>query len=116
MPVPQKYFHDRVVLLLTSISVFLASLGSILVLLRLGGGNDGYIIAYRANLGISAYTAGSVREILAFVAFMVLVVALHGVLSRRVYHLRRYLALAVLSLGIVLLALTIVVSNALLVL
>jgi uncharacterized membrane protein len=111
------YFHDRFVLLLLSINAFLALLTTVLVLLRLNTGHgSGYFIQYRANLGLNAYTVGSVWPILAFIVFAILIVIFHLVISRRIYQLRRPVSLVVLAFGTLLLTLTVIVSNALLVL
>ncbi|PIZ63105.1 hypothetical protein COY17_01305 [Candidatus Saccharibacteria bacterium CG_4_10_14_0_2_um_filter_52_9] len=117
MAVPKKYFHDHLVLLLLSINAFLAIAGSIFILVRLGTSHGtGYIVQYRASLGINAFETGSVTALLSFVAFAALVLATHTVLSMRAYRIHRQLAITILSLGILLLILTIIISNALLVL
>lgn len=116
-PIPKKYFHDRLVLLLLSISTFLTVLSSILIFLRLSGGrNDGYIVQYRANLGISAFKSGSSSELLAFIGFAVIVLVVHTVLSIRMYDEHRQYSVIILGMGVFLLALCMIVSNALLVL
>lgn len=103
------------VLLLFSANVSLAVLGSLLILLRIDSGrSDGYIVQYRANLGISAYKAGDLTEILSFIAFLVLILVLHVGISMRIYHMRRYVSVAVLGLGLLLMVLSVVVSGALL--
>lgn len=113
----KKYFHDHFVLLLLSINAFLALAGSILVLLRLSTSHGtGYIVQYRATPGINDFKTGSVVELLSFVAFMALVMATHTILSLNAYKIHRQLAIFILSLGILLLVLTIIISNALLVL
>lgn len=113
----KKYFHDHLVLLLLSINAFLAIFGSIFMLLRLSTGQgSGYIVQYRSNLGINAFQTGSVIDLLSFVAFAALVLAAHSILSLKAYHVHRQLAIAILGLGILLLVLTIIISNALLVL
>jgi hypothetical protein len=115
--IPKKYLHDRVILALVSVTAFLALLCAILVLLRFGtDSGGGYIVQYRANLGISAFKTGDVTSILSFALFAPLVAAINIVLSIRMYHIRRQLSLVVLSLGIIVLVLAIIVSNALLVL
>jgi len=117
MATPKKYFHDHLVLLLLSINVFLAVAGSIFILLRLSTSHGtSYIVQYRANLGINDFKTGSVVDLLSFIAFAALVLAVHTTLSLRAYHIHRQLAIAILSLGVLLLALTIIISNALLVL
>jgi hypothetical protein len=117
MATPRKYFHDHVVLLLLSIEVFLALLTTVLVLLRLTSEHgNGYIIQYRSSLGINAFKTGSIAEILSFIVFAYAVLLIHISLSLRTYHIQRQLSIAILALGILLLVLTIIVSNALLVL
>lgn len=114
---PKKYFHDHFVLLLLSINTFLAFAGSIYILVRLSTSHgSGYIVQYRPSLGVSAYKAGSVLELLSFVGFALIVLVIHVALSLRAYKIHRQLAIAILCLGILLLLLTIIISNALLVL
>lgn len=104
-------------LLLLSVNAFLAVAGSIFILLRLSTTHGtGYIVQYRSSLGINAFKTGSVVDILAFVVFALLVLSIHVLLSLGAYRIHRQLAIAILSLGILLLILTIVISNALLVL
>jgi hypothetical protein len=105
------------VLLLLSLNVFAAVAGSIFVLVKLTSthGNS-YIVQYRPSLGADAFKTGSVTDLLAFAAFAVIVLVAHTVLSLRAYQIHRQLALAILGLGILLLVLTVIVSNALLVL
>lgn len=115
MHIPKKYFQDRLILLLLSVNTFLALCGGVLVLLRLDGGQEGeYIVQFRANQGLDAYSSGGIFELLAFVAFGLLVLIFHTILSIRIYGVRRHFSLAVLSMGLMLLAVNIIVSNALL--
>jgi hypothetical protein len=117
MTVSKKYLHDHLVLLLLSTNVFLAIAGSIFILLRLSTSHgNGYIVQYRSNLGINAFQTGNVVGLLSFIAFALLVLVTHTILSHRAYHIHRQLAIAILSLGVLLLVLTVIVSNALLVL
>lgn len=116
MQIPKKFFHDRAVLLLLSINTFLALLGVLLILLRLDAGQDGYIVEYRSNLGLSAFKSGGAGTFFSFIIFYVLVLAFHTFLSIRVYDIRRRLSLTVLGFGLLLLLLAVIVSNALLVL
>lgn len=116
-PLEQKYFHDRLILLLVSACTFLTLLGSLLILLGIDGGrNDAYIVQFRQNLGISAYKTGGVSSLTSFVLFMVLVLVTHIALSIRVYKIHRQFAVTILGLGLLLLTLAIIISNALLVL
>jgi len=120
MATPKKYFHDHLVLLLLSINVFLALAESIYVLLRLGTSHGtGYIVQCRDcsnQLSINKFSNGNVVDILALVAFALLVLAINIMLSLGAYKVHRQLAVVILALGILLLTLTVIVSNALLVL
>lgn len=117
MHIPKKYFHDRFVMLLISVNVFLALLCAVLVLFRLdAGGSDVYIIQYRANLSLSGFKRGGASALLSFVVFSFLILVVHIVLSMRVYPVRRQFAITILAMGTLLLSLSIIVSNALLIL
>ncbi|HSW65897.1 MAG TPA: hypothetical protein VLI54_02040 [Bacillota bacterium] len=117
-PIPKKYLHDKLILLLVSGNIFLSFLCAVLIFLRLniGQGSDGYIVQYRSNLGISAFKTGSITELLSFACFALLIAAIGIILSIRTYPIRRELSVAVLSSGALLLLLAIIVSNALMVL
>ena len=117
MASPRRYFHDHLVLLLLSVNGFLAIAGSIFTFVRLSTSHGtGYIVQYRSNLGINAFKTGGVMELLSFIAFALLVLIFHTMLSLRVYKINRHFALAVLGMGILLLVLAFIISNALLVL
>lgn len=113
----KQYFHDHVVLLLLSLQAFLAVAGSIFIILRLSSSHStGYIVQYRSSLGIDRFEKGSVTELLAFIGFALLVMVIHSVLSKRTYAIHKNLSITILGMGILLLLLSIIVSNALLVL
>lgn len=115
MAAPKKYFQDHVVLLLLSTNVFLTFMTIALVLLRLSSGHgNSYIVQYRPSLGINAFQTGSVVELMSFMLFAALVLIIHTALSLRAYRVNRHLALAILSMGVLLLLLAIIISNALL--
>lgn len=117
MATTKNYFHDHLVLLLLSVNAFLAVAGSVFILLKLSTSHGtGYIVQYRASLGISAFKNGRILDLLSFIAFAILVLAIHTLLSVRAYKIHRQLSITILGLGILLLALTIIISNALLVL
>ena len=116
MTIPKQYLHDRLILLLASVNIFLTLLLSLLTLVRLDTGHSSYIVQYRSDAAISAFKSGSSTELLGFVVFGLLVLGVHIVISLRVYLIHRQLAVAVLGLGTLLLVLAIIVSNALLVL
>jgi hypothetical protein len=115
MPITKKYFHDRTVLLLLGVNIFLAFLVIVSILFRLQlGGGSGFIVQYRANLGIDQYQAGGLGNLLSFIGFAIVILATNVTLSHRAYHIRRQLSLLILTLGVLLLLLCVIVSNALL--
>ncbi|HSX44367.1 MAG TPA: hypothetical protein VLE69_03695 [Candidatus Saccharimonadales bacterium] len=115
MTVPKKYIHDRVILLLLSTNIFAALLSILLILLNMGSNHSsGYIIQYRANLGLSAFKTGDVTTFLSFMLFSLFIVSFNTVLSIKAFHVRRGFAVAILGMTLLLLVLVIVVSNALL--
>lgn len=117
MATSKKYFHDHLVLLLLSTNAFLAIASSLTVLVRLSTGHgSSYIVQYRQSLGINAFKTGSVLELLSFAVFAMLILGVHTALSLRAYQIHRQLGIAILALGVLLLVLTIITSNALLVL
>lgn len=117
MTIPKKYFHDRLILLLLSINVFMAFLAAVWVLFKLDSGRSaGYIVQYRSSLGISALKTGTAGELIAFIGFAVMVLVIHTVLSMRAYPIKREVSVIILALGILLLVMSMIVSNALLVL
>lgn len=117
MDIPKKYLRDRKVLLFISINGFLTLLTTILILLRLDTSrSDGYFVQYRSNLGLNAYTVGDAGTMLSFIVFAWLVFGFHILISIRTYHMRRNIAVASLAFATLLLALTVIISNALLVL
>lgn len=115
--IPKKYFHDRLILLLLSINVFLAFMAMVWVIFKLDGGRSaGYIVQYRSSLGISALKTGAASELVAFIGFALMILIVHVVLSMRTYTIKREVSVIILGLGILLLIMSIIVSNALLVL
>jgi hypothetical protein len=117
MPAAKNYFQDRIVLLLLSINAFLTLLATLSVLFRLqGAGTNGFIVQYRANVGISGFKTGSILSLVSFIGFAILVFAANTVLSMRTYHIRKQLAVVILGLGTLLLVINIIVGNALLIL
>lgn len=117
MPAAKNYFQDRLVLLLLSVNAFLTLLATLSVLFRLqGAGSNGFIVQYRANVGISGFKTGSVLSLVSFIGYALIVFTANTVLSIRTYPIRKQLAVVVLGLGTLLLILNIIVGNALLVL
>lgn len=117
MPTAKKYFQDKTILLLLTVNVFMVFLDSIIILLRLGSNSgQGFIVQYRGNLGIGAFKTGSVIDFVYFIVFAVLIAIFHFILSMKIYRINRQFSVTVLSLGVLLLLVTLIVSNALLVL
>ncbi len=117
MHTPTRYIHDRIVLLLLTANTFFAVLTGVLILLKLDGSRaEGYIVQFRPSLGLSAYYKGDNSGILSFAVFALLVLVFHTVLSVRVYDLRRHFAIVILGMGLLLILLSLVISNALLLL
>ena len=120
MAISRKYLHDHYILLLLSINVFLCLLVAIFIIIRLSSGHStSYIVECRdcSNPNaINKFMTGGVTELLSFIVFSVVVLVAHATLSLKTYTIHRQLAVAVLSLGILLQVLTLTVSNALLVL
>jgi hypothetical protein len=115
MTIPKKFFHDRLILLLVSINGFLALLTILTVLFKIDSGRGAsYIVQYRSSLGLSALRSGEVGEIIAFIAFAVMVIVVHGVLAIRTYTIKREVSVTILAFGVLLLLLALIVSNALL--
>lgn len=115
MTIPKKYLHDRLILLLLSINSFLAILTSLWVLFKLDSGRSaGYIVQYRASLGISALKTGEAGELIAFIGFAAIILIVSAVMSVKAYSIRREVSVVVLCFGALLLLLAMIVSNALL--
>ncbi len=117
MAIPKGYFHDRFILLLLTINTFLAVLGTLLILLRLDPGrNEGYIVQNRTNLGINAFKVGHASDLVAFIFFLAIILIVNTALSIKVYPIHRQFAVSILAMGLLLISLAIIVSNALLLL
>ena len=112
----KKYFQNRVILLLISINVFLALLVTVLIFLRMDTSSTEQIIQYRSNLGLNAFKTGSVYDILSFAVFSVGITAFNLFLSYRVFHIRQHFSIMILGLGVLLLTLALIISNALIIL
>lgn len=117
MATEKKYFHDKLVLLILSSNVFLTILGTIMLMLRLASGSPNYhIIQYRSDLGLSAFKNGTALSLYAFIVFILLTLIVGAILSYRTYQVRRDYAIVVLSFDLLLIILSMIVSNALIVL
>lgn len=112
---PEKYFHDRVVLLILSTNTFIVLLNTVLILLRLDSTRtDSYIVQYRANLGLSGFAVGSSATFWSFILFSVIVLVGGTILSMRIYTMHRRYAVTLLALSTLVIILSLIVTNALL--
>ena len=113
----QKYFHDRLILVLLTVSGFIAILASLLILLKLDSNHsDVFIVQVRQNLGVGGFKAGHMTELIAFIPFAFAVLIINAVMSFRIYPVNRHYAVTILGMALLLEVLTLVVSNSLLVL
>lgn len=112
----KKYLHDRVVLLLISVNAFVVLITTVAILLRLNGGSGDYFVQYRSNLGLNAYQIGSFVPLLGFIVFALFILAFHTLISYRIFSQRRDVSIVMLGFGTLLLVLTLIVSNALILL
>ena len=110
----RPYFHDRFVLLLLTINIFLTFVCIAAVLLRLGDTGNSYIQSYRANLGLNAYNVGGVGQIISFAVFSLAVLIGQFYFSFKLYDVRKQIAWIVMLMATLLLLLSIIVSNSLL--
>ena len=117
MTIPSKYFHNRSILLLLIINSVLVLVGTVLILFRLDSGTaTNYIIEYRANYGIGEYKRGFALDVAGFVLFLLINFAICVFLSLRTFSIRKNISIVVLAICALTNLLTIIVSNALMVL
>lgn len=110
----KKFFHDRWILLLLSASLFVTVFNTLAILLRLDSSRDSYIVQYRDNLGLGAYKAGDSSTFWLFIIFGIMIFVFQILLSRRAYKMHRQYAIVISALCLLLLVLTLLVSNSLL--
>lgn len=117
MHIPKKYIHDRLILMIISVNVFLAILSCLMVTYHLtNSSTKQFWIQYRPSLSqVDAYKNGGAQAFIGFIFFSILVLAFHTLMSIKMYPIKRNYAITVLALGTLLLSLAIIVSNALLV-
>ncbi|MDB5160787.1 MAG: hypothetical protein JWO96_167 [Candidatus Saccharibacteria bacterium] len=114
MNIPKKFLHDRLVLALVTLMSLLTVIGVSLVLIRFDASrNPTTTVAYRPNITGSQYQSGKPIDIYVLALFMLLTAVLAVILSNRIYGVRRYLAVFMLSAEAFLLLVAIIVSNSL---
>jgi len=111
MATPKRYTHDRTILLLLSVNLFLSLLIAVLVILALTGSSDRVLtIEHRPALGLDANRVGSGLEMVSLVLFPLLVMTINTVLSAKAYPVRRNVGVVVLGMGTLLICLSGIVS------
>lgn len=106
----KKYFQDRLLLLLNITVVLLAVFGVLVVLFRIDTSQSVAIIQYQSQLGLAGFERASSIQLYSFAAASILFAAAAIFLSPRLFHIKRYLSVACLSLTILTLILNIIVS------
>lgn len=110
----KAFFHDRIVLLFLSINAFLVAFCIASIVLRLGDPSEGYIVQYRGNLGLDAYRAGPLYEILSFIPFAIIVYLTQLLIGIKMYEVKKVISRTILMLATLVLLLSVIVSYALL--
>lgn len=114
MEKPNKYLHDRLVLLFITIISVLVVVGVSIVLLRFDvTRNPTTIVAYRPNVSGTQYISGKPIDIYSIALFMILISIGAIILSARVYEVKRPAALFLLGSTVFLLLLSTIVANSL---
>jgi hypothetical protein len=120
MAVAKRFFNDHYILLLLTINIFLSLAVIAFIIFRLSGlHSTSYIVQCRNcsdPIAINKYLVGGISGMISFIVFSLVVLGINTTLSIKTYNIHRQLAIALLSLGILLQVLTFAVSNALLVL
>lgn len=111
MATPKRYTHDRTVLLLLTVNIFLTLLITLLVMLALTGSADKVLtIEHRPSLGLGANTVGTTFDMASLVVFPLLVLSVNTILSVKVYPIRRHFGIVVLGMATMLISLSGIVS------
>jgi hypothetical protein len=111
MEIPKKFLHDRTVLLLVTFITLVLVIGVSVVLLRFDASkNPTTTVAYRPSIVGSQYQSGKPIDIYSMAVYMV-VTAVAGIfLAAKIYKVRHYLSIFLLSSTALLLVLAIRVS------
>jgi hypothetical protein len=110
----KKYFQDRPILFLNLIILLGAVINMLAVLLRVNTGQSIAIIRYQTSLGLAGFERADAYQLYSFAVMAVLLSIVAVILSARVYKLRRYLSIMILSLTIIALLFNLIVSGAIL--
>jgi hypothetical protein len=106
-----RFLHDRLVLLLTTIIAILLVIGVGVVLLRFDvSKNPTTVVAYRPNITGTQYLSGKPIDIYSLAVFMVLTALASVALGARTYSVRRSVSVFILASSVFLLLLAIRVA------
>lgn len=112
---PKKFFHDRTILVLLSVSLFVVIMTVLDVVLKLTQTTGDFIVQCRnCQEYIPTFSRGSMLDILNFIIFSLLVFVVSVLLSARTYRIHRQLSVVVVFLGLLLLLFNLRVVDALL--
>jgi len=115
MDTKNKFFHDRVVLILLSLNVIISMISSLIILLRLVNLPTDYypFVQGRFPSGQKIYNTGSITSLYSLVIFILLMLGINSFLSYRTYPYKKDLSMIILSLSLLLVVLTYLVSQSL---
>jgi len=115
MHIPKNYFHNRTVLALLSVNAALFLLSVMGVILGVNPGeNPNSIVAYRAVEGVdTGQISGPTGDLYQFALFSIVVTVAAVMISMKLYSHRKHLSVGVLGMNILLLAMAIIIFNAL---
>lgn len=110
-----KFFHDRVVLLLLSFDVLISLSVGLVILLKLINLPSGYypFVQGRFPSGQKIYSTGSVASLYSLVIFIIFILIFNSFISYKTYPYKKNFSVVVLSLTLLLVALTFLVSQSL---
>ena len=113
MRVPKNYYHDKSILVLTSVNLAFFLLTAISVILGVDAEkNPTSIVAYRDTTKIGQIT-GSTSDLYQFGIYALIVTLSSILISMKLFTHRRHLSVAILALNTLLLVLTVIIFNAL---
>ena len=115
MNIKNKYFHDRIVLLLLSFNGLISLLSSLIILLKLINLPTGYypFVQGRFPSGQKIYNTGSIASLYSLIIFVLLMLVINSFLSYKIYPHKKDFSIIILSLNLLLVVLTYLVSQSL---
>lgn len=110
-----KFFHDRVILLLLSFNVLVSLSASLIILLKLINLPTGYypFVQGRFPAGQKIYSTGSIASLYSFVIFILLMLVINSFFSYKTYPHKKGFSTIVLCSSLLLVVLTYLVSQSL---